>query len=250
MPEDAHQWMPTLAAQYNRRCLACGDSLPSRRRRYCTMDCQQYLLASLNRRTGLLRALGARYATFYFTDVVIMLDVLLYGMQLIHSYMLGRSPGNKPVEDFRHLSNMLGNLWWDEKHRTNKRYMASRQVLDRARKNSAPLNSVMPAVLTIPSVKSSNLVRLQLDADDLTPANLELKIKSAYRRQAMKHHPDLGGSRETFIKIHEAYETLTQWALRPTFIQRRGFPDKWLYEGATNCWTTPIAPQKKTQSSK
>jgi predicted nucleic acid-binding Zn ribbon protein len=245
MLEDARPLLPTVTAESHRRCLACGKALTARRHRYCTMECQQRLLAALNRRTGLLRALGARYATFYFTDGVIMMDVLLYGMELIHSYMLTRSPGQKPVEDFRHLSNLLGTLWWDEKHRTNKRYLASRQVLDQARKRRAPMRSIMPAVLTIPTVKNRNLIWLKLDVDDLDPAGLEMKIKSAYRRQAMKHHPDLGGSRETFLKIHEAYEKLTQWAMQPSFIQRRGFPDKWLYEGARNRWVTPLAPRKK-----
>jgi predicted nucleic acid-binding Zn ribbon protein len=245
MPEHAHELVSIVTPKSNRRCLACGDALPSRRRRYCAMECQQHLLASLNRRTGLLQALRTRYATFYFTDVVIMMDVLLYGTEQIHSYMLPRSPGSKPVEDFRHLSNILGNLWWYEKHRTNKRYLASRQVLQQAYKDKTPLNSVMPAVLIIPSVKASNLIRLKLDSDDLSPANLELKIKSAYRRQAMKHHPDMGGSQETFLKIQEAYEKLTQWANRPTFIHQRGFPDKWFYEGARNRWIKPIAPRKR-----
>lgn len=245
MPEHAHELLSVVTPKSNRRCLACGDVLPSRRRRYCAMACQQHLLASLNRRTGLLKALRTRYATFYFTDLVIMMDILLYGTEQIHSYMLPRSPGNKPVEDFRHLSNILGSLWWNEKHRTNKRYLASRQVLQQAYKNKTPLNSVMPAVLIIPSVKASNLVRLKLDSDDLTPTNLELKIKSAYRRQALKHHPDMGGSQEAFLKIQEAYEKLTQWADRPTFIHQRGFPDKWLYEGARNRWIKPIAPRKK-----
>ena len=202
------------------------------------MECQQHLLAALNRRTGLLRALSTRYATFYFTDVVIVMDVLLYGMEQIHSYMLPRANGRKPVEDFCHLSNMLGNLWWGEKHRTNKRYLASKEVLGRAHERNTPLN-------TIPSVKSSNLIRLELEADDLTSSNLEPKIKRAYRHQAMQHHPDVGGNGETFLKIREAYEKLTQWAMHPTFIQRRGFPDKWLYEGDRNRWLKPIAPRNK-----
>jgi hypothetical protein len=209
------------------------------------MECQQNLLASLNRRTGLLRALSARYATFYFTDVVVMMDVLLYGMDQIHSYILPRASGNKPVEDFRHLSNMLGNLWWGEKQRTNKRYLASKEVLERARKRNAPLKAVMPTVRTIPSVKSSSLIRLELDANDLNASNLELIIKRAYRHQAMQHHPDVGGNGETFLKIREAYEKLIQWAMHPTFIQRRGFPDKWLYDGARNRWLKPIAPPNK-----
>jgi len=115
-----------------------------------------------------------------------MMDILLYGLEQTHSYMLPLSPGSKPVEDFRHLSNMLGSLWWNEKHRTNKRYLTSIKVLQQACRNKAPRDSVIPAVLTIPSVKASNLVRLELDVDDLTPGNLELKIKSAHRRQAQR----------------------------------------------------------------
>ena len=235
----------TVAPKTKKRCLACGDVLPSRRRRYCSMACQQHLLASLNRRTGLLQALNTRYATFYFTDRVIMMDILLYGTEQIHSYLLPRSPGRKPVDEFRQLSNILGNLWWGERHRTQKRYLASRQVLEQAYKNKTPLHSVIPHARIVPSIKASSLIRLKLDAHDLTHADLKLKIKSAYRRQAMQHHPDLGGSRETFLKIHEAYEKLVEWSKRPTFIHQRGFPDKWLYEGARNRWIKPILPRKK-----
>jgi hypothetical protein len=250
MAENAQKMVAAAAPTNERRCLACGVVLSRRRRRYCAMECQQRLLASLNRRTGLLRALNTRYATFYFTDVVIMMDVLLYGMELIHSYILPRASGRTPVEDFRHLSNLLGNLWWGEKHRTNKRYLASKEVLEQARKRYAPLKAVMPTVRTIPSVKSSSLIRLELDANDLTASNLELKIKRAYRHQAMQHHPDVGGDGETFLKIREAYEKLIQWAMRPTFIQRRGFPDKWLYEGARNRWLNPIEPRHKRKPNR
>jgi DNA-directed RNA polymerase specialized sigma24 family protein len=103
----------------------------------------------------------------------------------------------------------------------------------------------MPAALTVPSVKGSSLIRLELSSDDLVPANLELKIKNAYRRQAKKHHPDLGGCQESFLKIQDAYEKLSQWAKRPTFIRQRGFPDKWFYQGANNRWIKPIVLRKK-----
>jgi len=209
------------------------------------MACPQHLLASLNRRTGLLQALSARYATFYFTDYVIMMDILLYGSEQIHSYMLPRSWRSKPVEDFRILSNILGNLWWDEKDRTKKRYLASRQVLQQAYKNKTTVDAVMPHRHKVPSIKTSSLIQLELDAHDLTQADLELKIKSAYRRQALKHHPDQGGSGETFLKIQDAYEKLIQWAKQPTFIHQSGFPDKWFYEGARNRWLKPIVPRKK-----
>ncbi len=244
MQEAARQYVPSVNARSVRRCLACGDVLPPRNRRYCALTCQQYLLASLNRRTGLLQTLNTRYATFYFTDFAIMMDLLLYNSDQIFSYMLPRSPGKKPVEDFCELSNSLGTLWWNERERTKKRYVASEHVLQRARKSDAPAGVVMPVSFCLPSVRSGNLVTLELKAEDLAPANLELRIKSAYRRQVKKHHPDMGGSPELFLKIQEAYEALNDWAKRPSFIQRRGFPDKWLYQGAYNRWIKPIMPRR------
>ena len=35
------------------------------------------------------------------------------------------------------------------------------------------------------------------------------EIKKSYRKLAMEHHPDKGGSEEKFKKISEAYETLS-----------------------------------------
>jgi len=246
MQNAAHTFVPSVKPKNQRRCLSCGKPLPPRLRRYCAMSCPQYLLASLNRRTGLLQTLSIRYGTFYFSEFVIIMDLLPYDSKQIYSYMLPRSIGKKPVEDFCELSNILGTLWWNEKNRTKKRYMASREVLNRARKRVAPVDSVMPASLTVPSVRSSNLITLEMQTDDLAPANLEQCIRNAYRRQAKKHHPDLGGSPETFIKIQEAYEKLRLWAKHPRFIRKRGFPDKWLYEGAYNRWIKPIIPRRKT----
>ena len=36
----------------------------------------------------------------------------------------------------------------------------------------------------------------------------EAEIKKAYKKQAMKHHPDKGGDGAQFQKINEAYDTL------------------------------------------
>ena len=37
----------------------------------------------------------------------------------------------------------------------------------------------------------------------------EAEIKSAYRKMAMKHHPDRGGDEQAFKAVNEAYETLS-----------------------------------------
>lgn len=236
--------MPTIKVKSKRICLACGNPLPPRRRRYCDLSCRQQLLASLNRRAGLLRALNTRYATFYFTDFVIIMDLLPYDSEQIYSYILPRTPGKKPVEDFGELTNLLGSAWWNEKNRTKKRYLASRHVLNQAEKPLSSKERVIPSALNIPSVRASSLVCLELRAIDLIPSCLGERIKKAYRRQAKKHHPDIGGSTQTFLKIQEAYEVLNQWAKHPTFTSLRGFPDKWLYEGASDRWSQPISKSR------
>jgi hypothetical protein len=244
MESTAQQYIPTVRVNSKRTCLACGHALPPRRRKYCDMTCRHQLLASLNRRAGLLRALNTRYGTFYFTEFVIIMDLLLYDSEQIYSYILPRTPGKKPVDDFCYLSNLLGTAWWNEKNRTKKRYLASRHVLNQAEKPVAPKERVVPSALSVPSVNRRNLVCLELQAIDLIPSRLGERIKHAYRRQAKKHHPDIGGNAQTFMKIQEAYETLNQWVKHPTFTRLRGFPDKWLYEGAVDRWSQPISKQR------
>lgn len=43
----------------------------------------------------------------------------------------------------------------------------------------------------------------------LSPGATEEEIKKAYRKMAMKHHPDRGGDETEFKRIKEAYEALT-----------------------------------------
>ncbi|MDP7077792.1 MAG: hypothetical protein QGI64_05975, partial [Desulfobacterales bacterium] len=38
-------------------CMSCGDRLPRRKRKYCSVECPQELRRTLSARTGLLRAL-------------------------------------------------------------------------------------------------------------------------------------------------------------------------------------------------
>lgn len=237
--------MPLAVVSKNvRRCLACGIAIKIARRRYCSQACRQHLRQCLNRRTGLLKALNVRYATFYFTDHLIVLDLLPYGMDRIHSFLWTRSLSKKPVTDFCRLSEILGRVWWNEQKRTQRRYLASRHVLSKAGKPLSNTTTVVPLELRIPSIKGARLIFLQLEPHHLTPAKLAARIKEAYRRQAKKHHPDLGGDSATFRKIHEAYENLMEWSKSPTFIKRTGFPDKWFYSGELNRWVQPTPESK------
>ena len=83
-----------------KRCLSCGTTENLGRRRYCAIECRQKLRYALDLRTGLLRTLNTRYATFYFTEMMIIMDVLPYGTKEIYSFIYPRSNGKKPVHDY------------------------------------------------------------------------------------------------------------------------------------------------------
>ena len=225
------------------RCLSCGTSENMYRRRYCSIECRQRLRYNLNMRTGLLCALNTRYGTFYFTESIIILDVLPYGSGELFSFMFPRSKSKKPVEDFCMMSNILGNAWWAEKQRTNKRYIASRSILERANSKNANSKTIRPIEIKEPARLAKSLTFLKLHKTDLESPELQQVIKKAYRQQAKRHHPDQGGDSATFRKLHEAYQQLVEWSENPVFISRRGFPDKWFYYGSSNRWIQPAPIQ-------
>ena len=43
------------------------------------------------------------------------------------------------------------------------------------------------------------------------------EIRSAYKHMAKKHHPDMGGDSESFIRVQEAYETLSNMSKRQAY---------------------------------
>ena len=221
-------------------CLSCGVPLAGRKKRYCSVACRQELRIKLTMHTGLLKALNARYASFHFTDLLIIMDLLPYGETSLFSFIYPRSPRKKPGDDFSAMATALGTLWWDEKKKTNKQYLASRQVLNAAEKKGQGDQAVRPVELRIPSLKGKPFLQLNLKKSDLESLEYQKIIKQMFRKEAKKHHPDLGGDPVAFRKIHEAYENLIAWAENPVFINRRGLPDRWFYDGSQNKWVQPI----------
>lgn len=237
--------VPSTDVDEPKRCLSCGTMENLGRRRYCSIACRQNLRQRLDMRCGLLQALNARYATFYFSDLLIIMDVLPYGYKEICSFFYPRTPGKKPSEDFGRMADILGETWWAEQRRTKKRYFATLHVLNQAARNHVPPQAVKPKILHTPDVKIASLIYLNLAQSNLDSPELRKIIRDAYRRQAKIHHPDLGGDALMFRKIHQAYEDLIRWAENPVFIRHRGFSDKWFYEGDKERWVqpTPIHPR-------
>ena len=225
-------------------CLSCGTTENLGKRRYCSVKCRQHLRQKLTTRSGLLQALNTRYATFYFTDELIILDVVPHGVREIFRYAALRMEGVKPAEDFGRMTNRLGNAWWEEEKRTAKNYLASRHVLGLAERLAIPEGLTRPRLIRVPTVKPENLILLDIAKADLGSRELVKMIKNAYRRQVKIHHPDAGGKAATFRKIHEAYKDLLRWADNPVFIRRRGFIDKWYYDGDNKKWVQPIPVRK------
>lgn len=229
--------------RHKNSCLSCGATENMKRRRYCSIECRQRLRYHLNMRTGLLQALNTKYATFYFTESIILMDILPYGSAELFSFIFPRSRGKKPVDDFCTMNNILGNVWWAEQRRTNKRYLATRLVLEKANAKNADSASIRPLEIKEPVRLAKSLTFLKLSKKDLDSPQLQRIIKTAYRTQAKRHHPDQGGDAAVFRKLHEAYQQIIEWAENPVFINRRGFPDKWFYYGTSNKWIQP-APIK------
>ena len=235
---------PSAKNKKQNACLSCGTTKDIKKRRYCSLKCRQHLRQKLNTRGGLLQALNTRYASFYFSDDMIILDVVPHGIREIFRYTALRTDGMKPAEDFGALTNRLGDAWWEEEKRTGKNYLASRRVLELAERHVISEGLARPRLIKVATAKPENLILLDMAKADLSSRDLIKMIKNAYRRQVKIHHPDAGGKAATFRKIHEAYKEMLLWADHPSFIRRRGFSDKWYYDGDNKKWVQPV-PAKK-----
>jgi hypothetical protein len=107
----------------------------------------------------------------------------------------------------------------------------------------------MPVEKRRPVIKDQVLIQLKIERGDLESPHLDRIVKKAYRQQALRHHPDRGGKPGAFRRLQKAYETLLDWAEHPSFTRRRGFPDKWFYDGETNRWVQPV-PVSRVRNSR
>jgi hypothetical protein len=234
----------TAKSENQNRCLSCGTTDNIDNRKYCSIKCRQHLRQKLNMRSGLLQALNTRYATFYFSDTIIILDIVPHGIKEVFRYESKRTTGNNPAADFSIMANALGNAWWKESKRTNKNYLASQYVLKSANRCAISEGLQRPRLMRIPNIKTEVLDYLEIKKTDLHSRELSRIIKNAYRQQVKIHHPDAGGQAAAFRKIYDAYRELLRWADNPVFIRRRGFSDKWYYDGENQKWVQPIPVRK------
>jgi len=229
-------------------CLACGTFLADKRKKYCSHDCCEDLAAQLERWSGLLVGLEARYANFWFTDSLLVLDVLKQNAQEVLRFAYRRAPGKKPFEDYFDMANELGTHWWAAMKKTRTRFRATESVFAKAVRAGVPPEVLKPKAHKRSRISQKSLACLKLSINDLLSDTAYQNIKSAYRRAALRHHPDTGGSSRSFIEVQKAYEELRRIVTRGrtnslgdflTGIRYRAVPGKWCFDGRARRWHRP-----------
>lgn len=230
---------PSVAVENNRhQCLSCGTTDNVERRRYCSKDCRLELVRRLEVLKSLLLALRTRYATFSFTESSLILDLLTCNSRRVYTFLYQRTNGRKPAHDLRDMTDALGTLWWENHRRTGKRYRASQSLLEQATRDDGPSDSVVPLEINSPLRIGKFLKCLKLNSNDVKSSNAREAVRSAYRRAALKYHPDRGGESGSFRKARHAYQEILKWIDTPILRKRRGLPGKWCFDGTR--WITPL----------
>jgi len=226
------------------QCLSCGTTENMGRKRYCSRECQRVLFHRLDILTSLLRALSTKYAAFYFTETNLILELLPFDSNRVYRFLYERTHGRMPAQDLFDMTDSLGKVWWEKKRITGKRYRASQYLLGKALNNNITSDTVVPIEIKRPIRIGRHLKHLNLTNDDLNSHNPREAVKSAYRREALKNHPDCGGDSKSFRKINHAYQEVVNWLNAPELRKRRGIPGKWCFDGTR--WITPLRASKKT----
>lgn len=203
------------------------------------MDCRQRLMAKLAVTTNLLRAINTRWATFWFTDDHIILNVAVWNDPQAVSFIWERSPGEKPGNDLARLTEHLGCAWWDVQKNKGSRPQCGQSVLARGRTGMVAASCLRPKSISSPRVNARHLTVLSLSREDLSGPDPMGRIKNAFRRKAKVVHPDANGKAELFRRLYDSYEALLSWAERPRLSRRMGLPGRWAYTAGR--WSPPLS---------
>lgn len=225
------------------KCLACGKIGIRPKRRYCSKECRQQILWVLSLSKGLLKIFNARYASFSFDSGHVILDVLPMWSKEISRFIQKRTAGKKPAEDLKTLILNSGKEWYHIIDNNNSRSFASLFILNKNSKREIPTGSIKPGNRLRPRFskdEKDSMKLLQLGLEELIAEGHTLKIKSAYKKLAKIHHPDMGGDPEKFKKLNEAHQQMLLWAKNPQFTSRKALNDCWSYDSSTNRWAPPL----------
>lgn len=234
---------PELTGKKKRKCLACGNTELGRRRRYCSPDCKSQIMWVLSLSKGLLSSFNTRYASFSFNRSQVTLDILPAWSKEISRFTHKRTSGQKPAHDLKRLILDSGSEWYALIDDNNSRSYASLSILKKKSNRSIPSKSIKPDNRVKPRFSKDErqaLKHLRLKLEELIAEEKTTKIKSAYKKMARIHHPDMGGDAEEFRKVKDAHEQMLTWAENPQFSSRKALIDCWSYDASTNKWVPPL----------
>lgn len=192
---------------------------------------------------GLLSIFNARYASFTFNNSHVILDILPIWSKDVSRFIRSRKPGKKPAEELKDLILKSGTDWYEMINNNNSRSYASLYLLKKNSDKTLPLGALKPNNKLRPRFskqEKESIKLLQLDADDLILDGYLSRIKSAYKKMAKVHHPDMGGDAERFKRLNEAHQQMLIWAENPQFTSRKALVDCWSFDSSTNRWTPPL----------
>ena len=221
-------------------CLSCGAVLEKRKRRYCSKECKDLLVFALRWLKNLLLALNTNYATFSFSEYLLIVNILPYRSEEVFSFFYKRTPGQTPAEDLKAMCIELSREWYNNNKHTNCRALASIHILKKGLRGITTKDLVRPVTKKGRANIKKQLKSLRLSLEDVESEGSKEKIKAAYRKEALKTHPDVGGDGEKFKIVADSYQELIQWLKSPLHVVTRGVPDKWSYDGHSYKWKTPL----------
>jgi hypothetical protein len=192
---------------------------------------------------GLLRAFNARYAAFSFDRNFVVLDVLPVWSQEISRFLSRRTNGKKPADDLKRIVLQSGGDWYRLVNNRTSRSYASLFLLKRNHNKAIAPDSIKPDERRRPRLSKAereSMKLLELKMEELFADGHAARIKTAYKKLAKIHHPDVGGDAEKFKKLNAAHQQMLLWAEKPHFTSRKALTDCWSYDGSTNRWSPPL----------
>jgi len=238
-PRDINLYPDTIKRA--RVCQCCGIPLDKRKRKYCSLRCKEDFVLRLKWFNNLLRAVNARYATFFFNEQILGLNILPYSSEDVYSFFYNRTPGKRPIYDMEKMLFLLGEIWWDKLKNYGNRDAACRGVLKQAKTHIFNKNILIPKEKVSLLGISKHLGYLKINRHDLIASNDPYAfVKRAFRKSILKHHPDMGGDEKTFIKLYNSYQSVIKWLKSPRYASIRGVPGQWCFEAGRTNWYAPL----------
>ena len=226
-----------------KKCLACGKTGIDARRRYCSNECRKQIMWVLSLSSGLLSIFNARYASFSFNRSYVIFDILPAWSKEISRFTHKRTSGKKPADDLKKLILDSGSEWYSIIGAKKSKSFASLSLLRKNSNGALSLRAIRPDSKKKPrfsKTERESLKCLKLKLEELISEEKASKIKSAYKKMARIHHPDMGGDAEEFRKVKDAHEQMLMWAQNPQYTSRKALADCWSYDASTNKWAPPL----------